>query len=718
MSSDGHRAPETVPMRLHPRVFTALGKELVTNDVVAVMELVKNAYDAFAYQVKLLFGPNADLSQSWLEIQDDGLGMTRQVIEEAWCMVATPYRAVHPYVRRNDKERRVVGAKGLGRLAAARLGQRLTMLTQAPGNPCWEVTVDWTDMARQEDIVQSTARCREYEGTSPFAESGTQLRIHALAEDWNHDRIEDLRDNLARLLSPFATGDDFRIFLFNPHSIFPEHQSRVESLSFLDAPKYRFQGQTDEVGNVIGLYQFAPIDTEGTPRQKKLTSSWHNIRESQPRAQRGRYREQAAGCGPFTFEIRAWDIGANDTQEISERFAIQKSRIREAIRAHKGLSVYRDGVLVLPKSDSSRDWLGLDLLRVTQVGPRLSTSQIVGYVAISTEHNPRLEDTSDRERLLASSEVAAFELILRAIVRMLERERIRDRTPVDRPMADLFHWMSADELVTNVKALAKQNRPAADVVPLVSTFNDSLTKARETLKGRFVYYSRLATVGTIALMLVHEIGNRTVVIGELLRFVKQSLDIFPDKRAKTKWQRARRSIRALNSLADRFQPLASRNFRQRKKTLILEHRIRECLAMNEAAIRNMNLQCQVPETQTAVSADPGEVDIIILNLVTNAIHWLGEVPKDNRRLVFTLVSLPCTGRVQVGVHDNGPGIDPDDLDLVFLPGVTRKPNGFGMGLNVAAELVAAYGGEMKTERPPTLLEGASFIFDLPLAKAG
>ena len=313
------------------------------------------------------------------------------------------------------------------------------------------------------------------------------LRIHGLAEDWNHDRIEDLREDLARLLSPFATDDDFRIFLSNPHTLLPLNRSRVESPAFLDKPKYRFQGQVNAEGSVTGVYQFAPIAEGGTPRRKELTSSWRNIRASLPRDQRGRYREQGAGCGPFTFEIRAWDIGADDTQEIFERFAIRKSRIRAAIRAHKGLSVYRDGVLVLPKSDSARDWLGLDLLRVSQVGRRLSTSQIVGYVAITTEHNPRLEDTSDRERLLACTEVDAFELILRAVVRMLEGERLQDRTPAlqDRPMADLFHRLSADGLVTDIRELADEDRPAAEAVPMVRAFSDSLAKTRQTLQARF-----------------------------------------------------------------------------------------------------------------------------------------------------------------------------------------------------------------------------------------
>ena len=80
-----------------------------------------------------------------------------------------------------------------------------------------------------------------------------------------------------------------------------------------------------------------------------------------------------ATCGPFEFEIRAWDLGSDDTLEIQERFDISKTSVRAAIRAHKGISIYRDEILVLPKSEGARDWLGLDLRRVSRVGTRLST---------------------------------------------------------------------------------------------------------------------------------------------------------------------------------------------------------------------------------------------------------------------------------------------------------------------------------------------------------
>lgn len=124
---------ERVPIRIHPRVFTALGADLVTDDVVAVIELVKNAYDACAHNVRLRF--NAGESGSdFFEIEDDGVGMAREVIADAWCCVATPYRKASPVATRDGMRRRVVGEKGLGRLSAGRLGTRLHMLTQASGN--------------------------------------------------------------------------------------------------------------------------------------------------------------------------------------------------------------------------------------------------------------------------------------------------------------------------------------------------------------------------------------------------------------------------------------------------------------------------------------------------------------------------------------------------------------------------------------------------------
>ena len=706
---------ESVPFRMHPRVFAALGANLVTDDVVAVIELIKNSFDAFAQNVWLRFSddPNDGIQ---LEITDDGIGMTREIIEDVWCLVATPYKDINPVVKKGDKVRRVVGEKGLGRLSAARLGKRLTMLTQAAQSPCWEVTVDWSDIASVDDLSQSFVRCREYTGKSPFEGSGTQLLISGLSEEWDEGRLDDLEENLARLISPFSAVDDFNIFLRG----FDENDAeelRVESPEFLAQPKYSIKGKADACGNVEGIYLFSPLAPNGAGRTRKVSRSWELIYEEIGDPKRFRYSAKGARCGPFSFEIRAWDIGAADTREISESFGYQRSLIRKAISAHKGISIYRDGVLVLPKSENARDWLGLDLRRVSNIGRRLSTSQLVGYVSISADDNPMIGDTSDRERLASCVEVSEFEAIIRAVVGLLEIERGEDRVQTDRekPMEDLFSQLSAEPLMDQVNSLAEEGAKASDVVPLLRTFSRSLDSTRKTIQDRFVYYSRLATIGTIAQMLVHEIRNRTITFGSLLNFVKSRFGPSLEKEAEEEIRSAQRAVDSMESLAEIFAPLASRNFRRGQRSSMLEDRIRGCLTMHRREIRSRGIRCITPDSETIVSVDPGELDAIVLNLVTNATYWMGEVPKEERELEFAIEPIGNGERVRVWVHDTGPGIDDEDLEKVFWPGVTRKPGGIGLGLTVASELVEAYGGKMLTKHPGER-GGASFAFDLPLLK--
>ena len=704
---------ERIPLRMHPRVFAALGADLVTNDVVAVIELVKNAYDAFARNVWLRFR-NDPVRGAYLEIQDDGTGMTKDIIQNVWCVVATPFKELNPVVKSGHKERRVAGEKGLGRLSVARLGQHLYMLTKAPKNPCWEVGIGWSDIAQGDDLSESFATCRKYPGTPPF-ESGTLLRIYGLARQWDEDHISDLEENLGRLISPFSDLGDFNISLYGYNDTQTEGVE-IESPDFLSRPKYSMRGSVDFDGNVEGTYRFSPFK-EPASRCKSLNLPWSRIYEAIQDSTRYPYSSENAHCGPFSFELRAWDIAPEDTQEIAERFELQKSQVRRAIRAHKGISVYRDSVLVLPKSESARDWLGLDPRRISRVGTRLSTSQIVGYVSITAEDNPKIKDTSDRERLASCREVAEFEEILKAIVAILENERDEDRVMPDRekPMDDLFEILSAEDLVEEVIAQSDGGVATTETVSILRSFSDRLDSARKTIQDRFVYYSRLATVGTIANMLVHEIRGRTTAFGSFLDLVKDRFGPFKDKEVEEEIRTAENAVGALERLADTFAPLASRSFRRRRRHSILEDQIKECLALQRGEIERRNVQCYVPDTETVVAIDPGELDTIILNLVTNAVYWMGDVPRDNRRLEFRINTINNGERVRVSVHDSGPGVSLEDIEKVFWPGVTRKPGGIGMGLTVASELVAAYGGRLSTQHHgPT--GGASFAFDLPFRK--
>lgn len=70
----------------------------------------------------------------------------------------------------------------------------------------------------------------------------------------------------------------------------------------------------------------------------------------------------------------------DNIEDLKKTFGLKRQAIRNTIGQYKGLSIYRDNILVLPKSDSSKDWLGIDLRRISSLGKRLSTSQIIGII--------------------------------------------------------------------------------------------------------------------------------------------------------------------------------------------------------------------------------------------------------------------------------------------------------------------------------------------------
>lgn len=708
------RPDDQIRFRIHPRVFAALGEDLVTNDVVAVLELVKNSYDAFATRVDVVFGNNEEFG-SYLDIKDNGVGMNRDTVEEAWCVVATPYRQRNSIATRDKKTRRVAGEKGLGRLSAARLGKKLSMLTKSAAEPCWLVEVDWSRLSEKESLDTCFVTCRPFERKLPFEDTGTRVRILDLNSDWRPDQVEDLEDNLARLISPFSKNvDDFTIHLTAPNS---EHEETVTTKiiapDFLSHPPYAIRGHVSAKGQVKGHYEFNALSGD-RQRQQHVTMDWAEIRANSDVA--AKLKEDSPTCGPFDFEIRAWDIGSEDTREIAEHFEIKKGTIRQAIKAHKGISVYRDGVLVLPKLDENRDWLGLDARRISKVGTRLGTSQIVGYVSITAEDNREIEDTSDREGLARNSAVLAFEEILGAIVTALEKQRDEDRLkPADQvKLHALLDDVSGEELVEQVNALADEDGSAQEALVHVKDFSDKLAAVREALKTRLVYYSRLATVGTIAQMLVHEIRNRTTAIG---RFIKSTKKVGWTKEdegeLRTQLTLAEDSVQSLEKLADTFAPLASRTFRRGKRDSIIEESILRCVSMLEADIEKQKVKVEIPSsTQTRVSVDPGELDTVILNLINNALYWVGKTAR-KPKLEINLRKVHHGQRVRVTVSDSGPGVTDEDVEKIFLPGVTRKTGGIGMGLTVAAELVSEYGGRLALEQPGRL-GGATFTFDVPV----
>ena len=706
-------------MGFHPRVFSALGSDLVTNDLVAITELVKNSYDAFASNVEVGFG--SDEEGDYIEILDDGNGMSRKILREVWCVVATPYREETPKVRKGRRTRRATGRKGLGRLSAARLGDRLELITKSAEQACWKVEADWEAISRATRIEDCSVAISRYRGELPFEDTGTRLRIFDLRSEWDDERLDELMEHLARLIPPFDVENVDSCSAFSIQLTRSDEDSEpveIERPEFLNDPKYKIEGTVDRRGTIEWEYAYTPIGDDEERRCAEGERSWQEQLEDRTISTKLKSIGRPE-CGPFSFEIRAWDIDVESISDIATTYEIRKQSIRAAIKAHKGISLYRDGVLVLPKSESARDWLGFDRRRISDVGKRLGTTQMVGFVSISADGNPRIEDTSDRERLVGGIEVQSFEHMIRHIVVVLENERQKDRlekASAGSQIKDLFSAVSGKQLVEDVKEVADAGEPAAKTVPIVKKFQKELDKTRDEIERRFVYYSRLASVGTIAELLVHEVRNRTTTIGSFLRTIASYTDEYgvPEE-ITTKLERAKVSVASLDRLAKTFAPLASRRYRRGQRTCKLVGQVGEILDLKNADLKRHKIVMEkVPTRDTVLAIDPGELSAVLFNLIDNAIYWLSRPGVRDRRMAIRTRLLSRLGRVELRVDDSGPGVSEEDQERIFWPGVTAKPDGIGMGLTVAGEIVAAYGGELQLVHPG-FLGGATFQFDIPAA---
>ena len=703
---------ELIPFRMHPRVFSALGADLVTDDNVAIIELVKNSYDAMARNVHIRFKKD-EAHGNILEIEDDGIGMSKEIIEDVWCIVGTPHKLENSIVNNAGVNRRVSGSKGLGRLSTARLGNSLQMITQTNDEICWEINIDWRQVAGGNDISDSFVSCKVHNDRTLFSNSGTLIRISELNSHWDNSKIRDLEENLTRLVSPFSNHSSFNISL-SEWDDSDDEITNITPTEFLSDPKYQCFGEVDEFGNISGIYKFSNVGNE-TVKKKNIVISWEQI-HSVNKFSEAEHSASYAKCGPFSFDIRVWDIAPEDTSEISEYYNIKKRAVLQAIRFHKGISVYRDDILILPKSDKARDWIGLDLRRVGRVGKRLSTNQIVGYVEITAELNSKIGDTSDRERFISCPELDEFIAILRTIIFEIEDERENDRIKKDAKLSlvNLFDEINADELTEKVAEVLESGNDFSSVIPLIEKHNNTIKTASEKLQKRFVYYSRLASIGTLAHMLIHEIRNQITVISNFLTHVKDIFTSSTDRKIRKRHSHSEESIQALDHLAEIFSPLANINYRGKKFEIILEEQISYCINLHVPELTSRNIKWHFPKSKTRVAVHPGDLCTILINLITNSIYWLSSVPKDERSLDFVVEKIE-KNRVLVRVIDTGPGVEEDEIDAIFLPGVTKRPHGIGMGLTVASEIVAAYEGKLGVE-VKEVGKGASFEFDIPLSE--
>lgn len=698
MSSDDR---DGLRARLRPRarIMRTLGDELISSEVVAVIELVKNAYDADATRVLVRFSEALDAGSGGIDVIDDGHGMSTETVEQAWLEPATPYRRRD---RRSESlQRQVLGEKGIGRFAVSRLADELELVTRRTGSDIeTSVLFDWSlfddDDAYLEDIEFLLEEGTPSEITSGGAidrlwpdgqapaghlEHGTLLRMTRLRTPWNEDRFADLRNGLSRLVSPFlfeqqrTREDGFSIELDVP--AFPHISGVVEPPETIRNPHYWMHARIEADASFT-----ATIRLRGAPDALTKTGVLSG------------FTDRAPASGAFEVELRVWDRDSTSIAELAGQGHTTSAQVRRDLNDAAGVSVYRDGFRVLPYGQAGNDWLSLDSRRVNNPTLRLSNNQVVGYVLISRETNPELRDQTNREGLIDNQALTDLRDELRKVISQLETERYRVRPreepkPQPRP-GGLFAGFD----LAAVRAHVTERYPGdTRLGQLLGEAQENLDEGVERAQEIVSRYRRLATLGELIDKVLHDgraplgkIGNEATLA---LRDIDRG-EIPSENMVMSLQRRFARVLQQRDVLAavfKRIEPFGGRR-RGRPTPRELEQIIADSVAVLDGEIQADGVQVQLPESHTTVTADETELQQVFVNLLRNSLHWLREVPKQDRRVRIAI------SRDDDGVHvlfsDSGPGVDDAVRDRIFDPYFSTAENGVGLGLSIAGEIVEEY----------------------------
>jgi signal transduction histidine kinase len=151
-----------------------------------------------------------------------------------------------------------------------------------------------------------------------------------------------------------------------------------------------------------------------------------------------------------------------------------------------------------------------------------------------------------------------------------------------------------------------------------------------------------------------------------------------------------------------------------QEAISLETLVQDVLALvrSEASVKRVTLECAVPRALPAVRGDRVHLSQVLLNLVLNAMEAGAQAGEARQRVSIRARFDAASGCCEVCVSDSGPGIPPDQLNLIFEPFFTSKSEGMGMGLSISRTIVEAHGGKMWAENEPR--GGATFHFTVPL----
>lgn len=458
--------PEKKPFKVSTGLKDLIGRDLITDDFVAVFELVKNAFDAHARRVRIFFDQNT------ITIVDNGKGMSREDILNKWLFVA--YSAKREGTEDDDyrdhigeRARAFAGAKGVGRFSCDRLGAELLLATRSYRRRVQVLDVDWRLYEQNPKkqfgsvkVLLSQASDFPDGIQKPRGATGTVLHIRGLRSTWDREKLQGLKRELTKLIDPFSLSRPFQIELVAPAEVEQDKQDAIYNGNLRDDQPAKLI-----VNGVIENPIMDVLKQRTTVMRIALIDDGARIESSLE--DRGELIYRIRESNPYP--------GIRDTDLSADIYFLNRGA--KVVFAHRmglpsiqfgSIFLFRNGFRVFPIGAEDDDFFGLNARKQQGVRRFLGGRDLIGHVEIRGVKGFD-EATSRNQGLIRTPQVEELiNCIREKCVRRLERYvvDITWRDKFDQHVGDISR-MRLDESSALVAQLVSR-LAATDGVELVS----------------------------------------------------------------------------------------------------------------------------------------------------------------------------------------------------------------------------------------------------------
>ncbi|MFN8435627.1 MAG: ATP-binding protein [Anaerolineales bacterium] len=403
-----------VTFKISSALKNIIGKELITDDFIAVYELVKNAFDANAREVEIVF-EGLKSENPRIIIKDNGDGMNDDDLKNKWLFVAYSAKKLEQDYRDKIKSNRIyAGAKGIGRFSCDRLGAKLKLTTKKKKEDTWHVLdVDWSDFEKDAELEFHTIKAQLTQSKSipiPKLQGGTILEISELrSSDWNREKLLKLRQSLERLINPHQENDveRFVVSLSAPEEIDEDNALRrskpEEPWNIVNGPVRNFLFEALELKTTQIQLE---IDRDGDTLITKLNDRGtliYELMEHNP------YKGIL-----FDIQISLFHLNRSAKSSFTRRMGLPPVK-------YGSVFLYKNGFRVHPFGDVGDDSLEIDRRKQQGIFRFLGNRDLSGRIEINGR-NPEFQETSSRDGGLIKNQAFAAlkELFIEYALKRLE----------------------------------------------------------------------------------------------------------------------------------------------------------------------------------------------------------------------------------------------------------------------------------------------------------